>query len=287
MIVVTGATGKLGGLVVRGLLTRLPAVQIGVSVRHPEAASALSARGVRVRHGDFADPQSLREAFAGATRLLIISSNASAYGGDPIAQHRAAIDAAKQVGVRRLFYTSHGGASESSALAPMKTHARTEAILSESGLAWTALRNGFYANAATRFLGDWRIGTVKSPIDGKVAWTAHRDLAEATVELLAGEHTFDGPTPPLTAAEALSLSELAAIGSEIIGKPIDRQVVDDEQYRMALETQGLPPMLIEMTLGFYEASRRGEFSAVDPLLERLIGRRPTTMREVLQNTERG
>jgi uncharacterized protein YbjT (DUF2867 family) len=95
MIVVTGATGKLGGLVVRGLLSRLPAAQIGVSVRDPGAASALRARGVRVRHGDFVQPETLREAFAGALRLLIISSNAAAYGGDPVAQHRAAIDAAK------------------------------------------------------------------------------------------------------------------------------------------------------------------------------------------------
>jgi NAD(P)H dehydrogenase (quinone) len=286
MIVVTGATGKLGGLVVEGLLSRLPAAQIGVSVRDPGAASALSARGVRVRHGDFAQPETLREAFAGAMRLLIISSNAAAYGGDPIAQHRAAIDAAKQVGVRRLFYTSHAAASDSSAFAPMQTHARTEAMLAESGLAWTALRNGFYADAAMRFLGDWRKGSVKAPTDGKVAWTTHRDLADATVELLAGERTFDGPTPPLTGSDALSLSELASIGSDIIGQPVDRQVVGDGEYRIELETQGLPCTLIEMTLGFYEASRRGEFSAVDPLIEKLIGRRPATMREILVDTKR-
>jgi NAD(P)H dehydrogenase (quinone) len=287
MIVVTGATGKLGSLVVNGLLTRLPAGQIGVSVRDPKSASALSARGVRVRHGDFAQPASLVKAFEGATRLLMISSNAAAYGGDPIAQHRAAIVAAQEVGVRRLFYTSHAAANESSAFPPMRTHAQTEAMLAKSGLAWTALRNGFYADAAIRFLGDWKSGIVRAPADGKVAWTAHRDLAEAAAEILAGEVEVDGPTHPLTAAQALNLSDLAAIGTDILGKSIDRQVIDDERYQSELEARGVPSALADMTLGFYRASRLGEFTTVDPTLEALIGRRPTTMREVLAGTQRG
>jgi NAD(P)H dehydrogenase (quinone) len=286
MIVVTGATGKLGTMIVRSLLNRLPASQIGVSVRDPEAASTLRSRGVRVRHGDFAQPDTLRAAFDGATMLLIVSSNAAAHGGDPIPQHRAAIDAAKASGIERLFYTSHAAAGECSAFPPMRTHARTEAMMAESGLKWTALRNGFYSDAACRFLGDWQQGTVNAPADGKVAWTAHQDLADAAAELLVGEQTFHGPTPPLTGSEALSLGDLAAIGSDILGKMIDRQVVPDEKYRIDLEARGLPSALVDMTLGFYEASRRGEFSVVDPMLEALMSRRPKTMREVLADIPR-
>ena len=94
MIVVTGATGKLGGQVVQQLLHKLPADQVGASVRDPEKAEAMSRRGVRVRQGDFDAPDSLAAALEGATQVLIVSSNARAYGGDPVAQQRAAIEAA-------------------------------------------------------------------------------------------------------------------------------------------------------------------------------------------------
>jgi NAD(P)-dependent dehydrogenase (short-subunit alcohol dehydrogenase family) len=111
MIVITGATGKLGTLIVENLMRRMSASEIGVSVREPEKAAHLQERGIRVRHGDFAQPASLEHAFEGASRLLIIPSNAGAYGGDPIAQHGAAIQAAQQAGVQRIVYTSHMAAS--------------------------------------------------------------------------------------------------------------------------------------------------------------------------------
>src|SRR5687768_15452866 len=98
MIIVTGATGQLGRAVVQQLVARVPADQIGVSVREPTKAGELAALGVRVRRGDFTDPASLRHAFAGARQVLIVSSNARATGGDTLAQHRAAIEAARAVG---------------------------------------------------------------------------------------------------------------------------------------------------------------------------------------------
>jgi len=92
-------------------------------------AGALTALGVRVRHGDFEDPKSLQHAYEGATQLLMVSSNAGASGGDPRAQHRTAIDAARHVGARRIVYTSHMAASATSAFPPMHDHAATEAML--------------------------------------------------------------------------------------------------------------------------------------------------------------
>ena len=106
MIVITGATGQLGRLVVEKLVGYVPASQIGVSVRDPKKATDLEALGVRVRQGDFNNADSLLSAFEGATQVLIVSSNARASGGDPLAQHRTAIDAAKAAGVRRIVYTS-------------------------------------------------------------------------------------------------------------------------------------------------------------------------------------
>lgn len=282
MIVVTGATGKLGKLIVEELARRLPAEQIGVSVRDPEKAAALQASGIRVRMGDFAQPETLQHAFAGATQLLLVSSNASAFGGDPLAQHRAAIDAAKEAGVQRIVYTSQIACSPTSAFPPARDHAATEGMLAESGLAWTALRNGFYADSAQFFMGrEWQQGKITAPADGKVSWTTHADLASAAVAILTGARTFEGPTPPLTGSEALDLADLAALGSSVIGLPVTREEVTDEAFAAHAKELGLPEGFVRISLGYYQGSRQGEFSPVDRTLEELIGRRPGTMRSVL------
>ena len=144
----TGATGKLGKLIVEELALRIPVKDIGVSVRDPEKAKDLRNRGFRVRRGDFAQPDTLPNAFAGASLLLLVSSNARASGGDLLPQHRAATIAARQAGVRRIVYTSQIASSDSSASPPVLDHEATETMLAESGLSWTALRNRFYAEAA-------------------------------------------------------------------------------------------------------------------------------------------
>lgn len=285
MIIVTGATGHLGRAIVEQLVGRLPAERVGVSVRDPSRASDLAALGVRVRRGDFAEPASLAHAFEGATQVLVVSSNAAAYGGDPLAQHRAAIEASRAAGARRVVYTSHMGASAASQFPPMLDHAATEAMLRESGLAWTALRNGFYTSSGLALAGDgWRTGLIEAPADGEVSWTAHADLAEAAAIVLTGEGRFDGPTPPLTGAEALDLDDLAALGSEHLGRPVRRQVLADDEQQARMSARGAPAGAVRLVLGLYRASRAGEFAAVDPTLARLLGRRPTSVREVLAQT---
>ena len=272
MIVVTGATGLLGGAVVERLLARQPAEEIGVSVRDPTKAAALADRGVRVRRGDYDDAASLAHAFAGADQLLLVS--AAATGETALRQHRTAIDAARRAGVRRVVYTSHMGANPASAFAPMVDHAATEALLDDSGLAFTALRNGFYAASGRMLLGRaFETGEVAAPADGPVSWTAHDDLADAAAIVLTEEGRFEGPTPPLTGSAAL---DLAALAAEVLGRPIRRTVLTDAQYREAL-----PEPVAEMLLGLFAASRAGEFAAVDPTLGELLGRPPLTVRDVL------
>jgi NAD(P)H dehydrogenase (quinone) len=273
MIVVTGATGLLGGAVVERLLGKVPAAEIGVSVRDPAKATALAERGVRVRRGDYDDAASLAHAFEGAEQLLLVS--AAATGEPALRQHATAIDAARAAGVRRIVYTSHMGANPASAFAPMPDHAATEALLEASGLAFTALRNGFYASSGRMLLGQaFETGELAAPADGPVSWTAHDDLAEAAAIVLTDEGRFEGPTPPLTGSAAL---DLAALAAEVLGRPIRRTVLTDAQYREAL-----PEPVAEMLLmGLFAASRAGEFAAVDPTLGELLGRPPLTVRDVL------
>lgn len=288
MLIVTGATGKLGRLVVERLLRRVPADRVGVSVRDPAKAADLASRGVRVRQGDFSDPDSLRGAFEGAARILIVSSNAAASGGDPLTQHRNAIDAAAAAGVERVLYTSHMAASATSAFPPARDHAATEAMLAGSGLAWTALRHGFYAESGLMMNADGlRSGAIEAPADGKVAWTTHEDLAEADATVLADERSYDGPTPPLTAAEAIDLEAFAAIASEVTGRPIHRKLVSDEELRAKMAARGAPAGVAAIALGLYVAARNGEFAAVDPMLEAILGRRPTDMLSFIAERYRG
>ena len=282
MIVVTGATGQLGRQILERLLDRLPADQVGASARDPGKAQALSRRGVRVREGDFDRPDGLAAAFEDAEQVLIVSSNARAYGGDPTGQQRAAVEAARAAGVRRIVYTSHMGVGASSAFPPMHDHAAAEEMLRDSGMAWTALRNGFYASTVPMMVGDAvSSGVLAAPSDGKVSWTAHADLAAAAVAILLQEGRFEGPTPPLTASKALDLDDVADILADLHGKPIRRQVVTDEEMAAGMAAHGAPPAVVEITTALYHAARAGEFAAVDPTLASLLGRPPTPLREVL------
>ena len=280
MIVITGATGQLGRAVVDVLLERVPAERLGVSVREPGRADDLARRGVRVRQADYADAAGLTRAFEGAGRVLLVSANAL---GEPgLALHRTAIAAARAAGVGRLVYTSHMGVSPTSLFRPMHNHAATEAMLRESGLAFTSLRNGFYtASGLMQLDRALQTGELAVPADGPVSWTAHADLARAAAAALTDDGLVDGPTPALTAGEALDLADVAAVAAELTGRPITRTVVPDAAYRETLLARGTPEAVADMYLGLFRAGRRGEFAAVDPALERLLGRRPLSVRDVL------
>ncbi len=281
MIVVTGATGALGSQVVDRLLERVGTADVAVSVRDVGRAEALTRRGVRVRAGDFTDPTTLAHAFEGAHQVLVVS--AAIRGGGAVAANCAAIDAARHAGAARIVYTSHQAAAPDSLFAPMATHAETESHLAAQGVPFTALRNGFYATTLGHHLGDaLETGRLVAPADGPVSWTAHADLADAAVAALLDDGALDGVTPPLTASERLDFAAVADIVSDLTGRSITRVVVDDEEWTAAAVGRGMPPQAADFTLGMFRAARRGEFAVVDPTLETVVGRRPRSVRSVLE-----
>lgn len=282
MLIVTGASGQLGRKIVENLLQQVPAERIGVSVRDPGRVADLAAAGVRVRQGDYDDAASLRHAWDGAERVLLVSSNAAATGGDPLVQHRAAIEVARELNVHRVFYTSQIASSATSYFPPALTHAATEAMLAESGLPWTALRHGFYADSALGMNArGFASGVLAAPADGKVSWTTHDDLVAADAALLAGDQTIDGPTPPLTGLEALDLADLAVLAGEILAKPVSRQTLGDDEMLETARAAGVPAERLGIMMGYYHAARAGEFAGVDQTLAGLIGRPPQTMRDFM------
>lgn len=273
MIVVTGATGGLGGATVEHLLNRIPADQIGVSVRDTAKAQHLADRGVRVRQGSYEDPAALRDSFAGAEQVLLVSGSDPA--ADMISLHRNAIEAAAAAGTRRILYTSQQGAVADNPYRPSDIHVATEKILGDSGVAWTALRNAAYG-PLDQVLGPWqRTGVIAAPEDGPVPYSDRADIAEATAAILAGGRSFDGPVT-LTAATAVTLDDFADIASDRTGRTIERIVLNDEQWITDRLTTGVPEQMARLMLTWYQGARAGYFAEADPLLSELLGREPRT-----------
>lgn len=273
MIVVTGATGGLGGATVEHLLERVPADRIGISVRDAARAQHFADRGVRVRQASYEDPAALRDSFAGAEQVLLVSGNDPA--ADMVGLHRTAIEAAVAAGARRIVYTSQHGAVPGNPYRPSDIHIATEAILGDSGVDWTALRNGAYG-PLDQVLGPWqRTGVIARPEDGPVPYTDRADIAEATAVVLAGDRSFDGPVT-LTAPTALTFDDLTEIAAELTGRTIKRIVLDGERWIADQSTTGVPEQMARLMLTWYQAARAGYFAETGPLLAELLGREPRT-----------
>jgi NAD(P)H dehydrogenase (quinone) len=273
MIVIAGATGGLGSAVVENLLERVPADQIGISVRDAAKAQHLADRGVRVRQGSYEDPAALRNSFTGAEQVLLVSGNDPA--ADLVGLHRNAVETAVAAGAQRILYTSQHAAVPGNPYQASETHIATEAVLAESGVAWTALRNGAYGTL-DQVLGPWQqTGMIAKPEDGPVPYTDRCDVAEATAIILAGDRSFDGPIT-LTAPTALTFDDFATIASELTSRTVRRIVLNDEQWIAEQITIGVPEQAARLMLTWYQASRAGYFAEADPMLAELLGREPNS-----------
>lgn len=279
MIVVTGATGALNGAAVDHLLDRMPAAQLAVVARDTSKAQRFADRGVPVRYGDYARPESLPAAFAGADQLLLVSSSDPM--ADAVTLHRAAIDAAVTAGVGRILYTSHQGAHPASPFGPARDHALTEQLLADTGVPWTSLRNGFYLHSLNWLLGPWReTGVIAVPGDGPVSWTAREDAAEAAALILASNGAFDGPVT-LTASAAPTFRDIAEIATEVTGVTVRPEVIEPDSWIAAQIAAGQPEAAARFTVGIYLAAQGGFFAETDPQLAKLLGREPRTVRDDL------
>jgi NAD(P)H dehydrogenase (quinone) len=270
-VVVTAASSHLGRHVVESLLERgVPAAEITATSRSTESLKDLADRGVRVVAADYHDPASLEAAFAGADKLLLVSSNDF---NDRAGQHRNAITAAKAAGVKHVVYTSGPKATTSSILL-LADHGTTEKALAESGLAWTALRDGWYVENYTAQVPTYlEHGMVGSAGEGRVSLALRRELAEAAAVVLTTEG-HEGKAYEL-GGEAVTLTELAAILSEVTGSTITYTDVPVETLQGILSGAGLPDPLPLIFSDVDRGIAAGELY-VDPSdLAALLGRPAT------------
>jgi NAD(P)H dehydrogenase (quinone) len=279
-VIVTGAAGHIGRLVAEHLLERFEPGHVVLVTRRPDALPELRARGADVRYGDFDDPASLRDAFAGADRMLLISTDAI---GRRIRQHRAAIDAAVTAGVGHVVFTSivnpvAGNATGATAWEP----GYTEELLRRSGLSFTVLRFGSFAElqlpAAATAVQNGRL--ITNGGDGRIVPVSRRDCAEAAAITLTTEG-HAGRTYEITGPEALSPRELAALYAEVSGQPVQLLLLNDTMLLSVLVGIGTPMPNAWRITAFGRAVREGYFNVVDPAFEHLTGHPPLPLRDVL------
>jgi len=274
-IVVTGATGQLGAAVVRRLLELVPAGDVVASVRDPRKAERL---GVQVREGDFDRPGTLARAFAGADRLLLVSTDT--FDTEvKLRQHRAAVAAAVEAGVGHIVYTSIT-AADTNGIVLADAHQPTEQAILASGLPYTFLRNGWYLeNDLGTIAGALATGTLAtSSRSGRFAPAPREDYARAAATVLATDG-HEGVAYELGAPVSSSYADWAATLSTATGRHIAYAEVSQEHARAGLTAAGLPAPLVTMLVSFYDALARGDFDRPGDDLTRLSGRTPATMQE--------
>lgn len=282
MYAITGSTGQLGTLVMDRLLQTVPAGEIVATVRRTTDGSQLRDKGVVVRQADYDQPETLKAAFAGVEKLLLISSSEI---GKRVPQHKAVIAAAKEAGVALIAYTSVLHA-DTSPLRLAEEHRQTEAALAASGVPYVLLRNGWYSeNHLAGLPAVLKHGAVLgSAQSGRVASAARADYAEGAVAVLTADGQA-GKVYELAGDEAWSLPELAAaIGSQT-GRTIVYQDLPEAAYIGVLTQAGLPAPLAELYADSDVGASKGALFDDSRALSRLIGRNTTpvgqTLREAL------
>ena len=270
---ITGASGQLGRLVIDGLLKTVPASQIGVLVRSEKAAAEFAARGLHVHNGDYSRPDSLKAAFAGVDRALLISSSEI---GQRTAQHRNAIEAAGQAGVKLLAYTSLLHA-DTSPLGLAEEHRQTEAALKASGVPHALLRNGWYSeNYAASIPAALAHGALLGSADGgRIASAARADYAEAAVRVLTAAEPQAGRIYELAGDASYTLAEFAAELSKQSGKAVAYRDLPQADYEAALVGAGLPGPFAALLADSDAGAAKGALFDDSHTLSQLIGR-PTT-----------
>jgi NAD(P)H dehydrogenase (quinone) len=282
-LVITGASGNLGRRTAELLLDTegVDAGDVVLITRSPAKLDDLAARGATVRFGDFEDKGSLEAAFAGATRVLIVSLDTV---GVRLAQQQRAIDAAKAAGARLIAYTSIPNPVPDNPAAVVPDHAGTEQALAASGVAYTYLRNALYA--------EYRIPEAQHAIasgsfqhdtgDGATAYVSRDDCAAAAAAVLAGGDEHANKAYDITGPELLSADGLAAAYAAVGGTAVEAVAVDDDTLAAGLVAAGLPEGAAQLLVSFGIAIREGKLNQLSSDVETLTGRAPRPLGDVLK-----
>jgi len=282
MILVTGATGRLGSAVAGQLLRRIDAADIAILVRDPAKAWDLAGRGVCVRVGDYDDTASLARAMDGVNRVVMVASNQPQRR---MQQHQDVIDAAVSAGVSVFGFTSRSLTDiESSRNQLMRDYSGTEQLIQRSGLQSLIFRNALYLDTLPNYFGGARVFRegIRAPA-GKstVAYALRREMGEAIANAIIDGDTRSQPFV-LAAPRAYSMTDVADGLSAAFGKPVDYQDVSEEEFVADAAARGLPDAVARRTLGFFADMHDGQLNQTSSDLGTLLGREPASLTEGLR-----
>ena len=277
--IVTGASGQLGRQVIDNLIAAGASPIIAVS-RSPEKLADLADKGVEARKGDFNDPASLSAAFAGGKRLLIISTD-DLEPGKRLEAHKNAVAAATKEGITHIVYTSLTNPVEESPITFSKDHSDTEALIKDTGVSYTILRNNLYADLVLMGGGQSiAMGQhFAAAAEGKTGYVTRADCARAAAAALmreTGSRVLD-----ITGPEALSQGDIAAILSEVSGKDIPYIPISTDDLVQAMVGGGLPEPMAKVFASFDEAMAKDYLSVATDDLENLTGQAGQSVRDYL------
>lgn len=272
-LLITGAAGQLGRIVLDELLAAgvAPATIIATT-RDVTKLSGYAAKGVQVRPADFDDPSSLEAAFAGAGKILIVSTDALDRPGRRLEQHRTAVAAAKKAGAKHILYTSMPQPDDSLvAFAP--DHLGTEEAIKATGIPYTIFRNGWYFE--NLFLsvpqalksGKW----FTSAGTGRIGYAARADMGAAIAARLRSAGS-DSKTYTLTGTASYSTDEIAALVAAATGKPLEVVHLDDAKLQQGLEAAGVPGPVASVFVSFDANTREGKIATLTDDLASLAAR---------------
>jgi uncharacterized protein YbjT (DUF2867 family) len=269
VILVTGATGLVGGAVVRQLAAQ--GVRARALVRSPEKAAALAGSNVETVVGDFNGPETLEPALKGATRALLISH----HDVRQVELQGNFVEAARRAGGVHVVKLSGLATAPGSPSQSGRWHAETEAQIRDAGLPWTFLHPPYFMqNLLRAALAIAAHGVLTAAMkDGRIAMVDARDVAAVAVAALTAPG-HEGRTYAITGPESLSHPQIAAFLSEAVGRPITYRDITLEALRQQLVAGGAPPWLVDVRMEFTSILREGFAAAVTDTVLRTTGRPP-------------
>ncbi|RDF11318.1 SDR family oxidoreductase [Haemophilus paraphrohaemolyticus] len=279
-IAITGTSGNIGGMVARHLNSRsLPLI---LPLRNPAKAPDLT--NCEARRFAYGDLELAKQALNGVDVLFMVSAAESLTREQ---EHLTLVQAASEAGVKHMVYLSFAQAALDSIFTLARTHAVTENVIRQTNMCYTFLRDNFYSEMmATIANAD---GIIAGPAeDGRVACVSQRDVAQAAANVIAdiecGNHRHDNQTYTLTGSQSLSCAEIAAVLTEITGKPhrYHNETVEEAFAIRKAEYSDMPDWQIEAWVSTYTAIAKGELAAVSDDLPQLLGRTPLNFEDVVK-----
>lgn len=288
-ILITGATGGLGSAVANFLSKKVDKSKIAVLVRDKagDQAKALAAQGFELRVADYNDKEALAKAFTDIAQLYFVSGSDIA---NRMPQHRNVVEAATKAKVGHIIYTSvsiHHLAEDAPLYGAMQSHFETEKLIKQSGLNFTLLRHNLYSEVIAMFLGskEQLLGskTVFLPTgNGKTAFVARVELAEAAANILAKPEAHVNKTYEFNGSEKVSFAEVATYLSSITKENIAYVSPQPKEFEETLRKFGVPDQYIGMMLVFSLAIADGSFDTTQNDLEIILGRRTQRVEDFLK-----